>query len=1389
MGGSSSAEEKKKKPCPEPILRKGRWGWRQQRLRISPSGLQTYWPQGQDNKVDQIVKWEQILRIEPLLLVPHTAALVPVGARAVAPPDVVTPQGLLVIYGSGNEMLFCAKSEEERDRWLNGMREAKVYDVMGWPKDKADGVLGWVQAKAQAMPAPELRASVVTTAGNHPATDKSPKTPSKVPPLRIPKVGFAMDAVTTPSGGATPAVQPAQASAEVAAAPKAGAASDGGSPPPPEGKGKGTKGGPPFPTKGKGKGTKGGPPPPGKGKGKKGKGSTEGGKADSGDTNGNGSIAAKKVPPIAYKGPYKGVVEIREVGGAAGEAGNIFTQQPQDSDEDDDDDFDFDNIWKIPTPRTKQQDERKPLPKKEDPGVKLFEPPETHFLGIALHGMDVPAIGVAVSRMDPDYEQFRKQFDRVESFLKTVKDDPVKKVQAFLEKGGNPDELRALERRLVPLAKERRAMPRLQLLVVAKELREQVRKTREGIEVLLQTANDVQASSHLRDVVGVVQKFMAWCIGGGKASGGGAVKKEDSKQAAFAFSVGEQLEKLSTIKPSAKKREGMDGETFGGYSLVHEVAKSLLRWGRVLDPAPMEAQVPKLHEAIKISPDSLRECVENLQKSVRKAELEIQNCKEDYAAAPKVGTPTAALAKATSANSFNTGTPFDAMTAPQDPAMNTGRSDGPQTFRIDDEPESGRPTLMPEDRLADPIPSSAWDPKNVPTSIQVQRIVWWASGTFSHLIPSVNVPAGAPLSARVYTPRDNYTPRGLYTPRGPHTPRATALAGGGTRLSMGQGMIWVLYMHRLPGRKPSWKRCWADIRGGHLVVRKKKGKRFGKESAIPLSGADVIPFGNMRASKLGRWLGLLKYSGFEIVPAGNEDIRSGVLRDPFVIQVEQPAAAEAWETALVQQVEQPGFGRLQLAQGHRWESRWCVADAETKRLECFGGNLDFVFGKPPKLSIDLTSASVESVDMEDLTEIPEHMRISCPFCFTVNELGENDWWSSDGTIHTFAAADPGNRKTWISALELRPGLQVGPPSSRSGAESARSNLWSSRSNPISSRSVPMSGRSNLGGGGNSARSPIVPKLALHSSTFTGMTPGSVQSSARSGGGGGLSGSIISAGAPDEPGSGDEHSTARGMRTVMEVGDSPTDDPWSVERPSFGLSYEAPKAEASFIESDGESDTEEPTFVGQDGSNTLPVVQPPPRASLMVRPSMLGVMQEEAMAQKESVIHEGSESDSDSGESCTTMGSVGGSMISGISDAPSSYRDPGEAEARRQRRLLAQVIDPNEPEQLRNLRQLVASLTNDAEDLHEDLRALDCIARTALRFFDENPKGSALKAFLVFLKQLAGFAVEFKAASRRVREEQNRKMRKMNSVKVTKAPPGRAMNPLQLAAMHASKEVK
>jgi len=625
--------------------------------------------------------------------------------------------------------------------------------------------------------------------------------------------------------------------------------------------------------------------------------------------------------------------------------------------------------------------------------VQLFEAKTAQRLGVATARLDVSGLANVVDALDfqSGCATFRGGLEGAELLcdllVELQSSAPLQALHCYLEKGGVPNELREIERRLVPLARVPRALQRMRLLIANATLEERIDVARRQIEGMLLAATAVQASPHLTDVVQAVQAFQNWNSGAEEA------------QPLRAFHVGEQLSRLNAIKPPGSSGKA---KLISGYSLVHWTAETLLQWGRDLPPAPLTVDVPNLMQASKLSPTLLQEDLAWVRKSNREAREEFRNHKACYATTVLDREPAAVVAVEPLAVAIEQPNldpvPPETLTGCEPPIeMEKTGGEGsdestrpPSTtefFSLDDDAESEArrirgPTLFHKDQLGTSS-SSGWDPGRMP-SVHAQRLRVHAAGSFTYLVP-----CPIPALDAVQAPRLSIS----------------AATGRPSSVLQRQGFLWVLQTHRL--RRPTWRKCWADIRSGHLVLRQLRRQRVRWESAIPLPGAEIVLFESLLASNLARWFSSLGVHGFQLIVSGDEA--------PLIVRVDSASIASTWHEVLSQDSDNTaGLGRLLMASGEKWENLWCILDLQEKIFCGYIDLVDHVFGRSPILQIDLRSSSVRESSRSSLKGARRE------FGFELEELQPGLQWSAPSRLVRFCVSSPDVLQKWLGVLQAAP---------------------------------------------------------------------------------------------------------------------------------------------------------------------------------------------------------------------------------------------------------------------------------------------------------------------------------------------------------------------------------
>jgi len=941
------------------------------------------------------VQASDILNVEGLLLVSSSVPVVPPGARAEAPAGEPTPAGFLVNIRGGQEILFCASNEKDRARWIEGFspqaqarrRSQSALGIIP-PEDDSTDKLTDDQENLYGTLAP-MNPLVKTGCGAGEDKGKGQNLGPPVPP--------GNGSTDNKGKGKGPPLPPGKGATESKGKHKG--------PPLPPGKGVNDKGkskGPPLPSKGpplpegkmgpnKGGNGKGPPPPKAKGKGA-GKGPPLGSQGKAGRGKGKGSKGPKdSLETDAPKAPKVHGLQEKKLSDAEG---TIFAApRPART-------LNFEAL----EPAAKPAPGKRWVPPSERAGksgkgsgkaeVKVFDTAIAFRISVATDRMDLETLAEAAASMDINKGVFKEKLDSADIFCTLLNElkfaDPLGQLRAFVLRGGSVESLREVERRVLKLSLVPRAMQRLRLLMMAATLQERTNNLRKQMNCLLTTAEGIQASAHLRDVVHVMQEFMAWNSGGTSTS-----------EAPKAFHIGELLGKLKEIRTSgmAKNR-----------NLIHWIIETLQEWERPIAADQLQSEVPSLAVAAKTNPVHMNEEMKAITECRQLAKNELKEHRDDYlvgsiplpSPAPPPAPKSPVRPKGHEAQASLEETPDVPQNAPSDldaketavevvEAVTEDKEEtkppevAPTVFFSLDESVEGRPTILPKDRFKVPVPTSAWDVSLLPTEVHVPRLELYKAGTFAHVVPQATGNFGSSI-------------RGSMSSNGP--------------LSRGamwrQGFVWILRPTRK--RRPEWVRCWADIRAHHLIIRylRRKGA-VRSESIIALPGAEIKPFHYLTATSIGQWLAKLKFHGFEIMPNYAHD------KEPILIHVGNEDSAEHWFDELSRESALCGVGTLR--RDAKKEVLWCTLDLEEKKLFCHADTVQFILGKPPKYEHDVGAATIRSFSDPDalLSKVAQKYKIGHPFGF---EIEEEDWMSSQCSFFTTETSRDLDR--WLSVLQAAP---------------------------------------------------------------------------------------------------------------------------------------------------------------------------------------------------------------------------------------------------------------------------------------------------------------------------------------------------------------------------------
>ncbi|CAE8597247.1 unnamed protein product, partial [Polarella glacialis] len=507
----------------------------------------------------------------------------------------------------------------------------------------------------------------------------------------------------------------------------------------------------------------------------------------------------------------------------------------------------------------------------------------------------------------------------------------------------------------------------------------------------------------------------------------------------------------------------------------------------------------------------------------------------------------------------------------------------------------------------------------------------------------------------------------------------------------GEGFIWLLVPHKT--RRPTWQKCWADVRANHLILRQATSKGLGDECAVALPGAEVVALDSLLASEVARWLGSLKVFGFELRTAEAISGTANPQGLPIIVCCQGVDAALSWEQTLSNEARRHGAGQLfvtpvsdglRCTGAARPESCWCLVVPEVRQLLCYADSQEHAAGRRPLHVIHLARAAVwpydESAEAggEAGQSFARLQACSCSAAFIIDEpparqsAGEEP---SRKRTTAFGTHSTGDLKPWLELIQtlcgagpLRKSFGLGPEEDLERPSWAT--FW---------EDSPRKGR-----------------------------PGDHRGS---------------------DGSAEGGKTAQEDEQSMEA-ESSDDEPFSRLarlRPSFALAIrEAAQAAAAATAAKGSQNRSVQSSGAAGGEvdgSGFPSVAGDNVAFASIRSSKTSSVASEASA--------GNPGDGDSFASAA----------SGEETEASSSDDGTEGDQ----------------QALRQLQRLSVKLRREGRRLEKELHSGECLARTTLAFFGEKaPNAGALAALQVFLCQISGFAREFAAAVTKVREHQDRR---------------------------------
>eukprot|EP00929_Paragymnodinium_shiwhaense_P110967 TRINITY_DN7833_c0_g2_i1.p1 TRINITY_DN7833_c0_g2~~TRINITY_DN7833_c0_g2_i1.p1 ORF type:complete len:1499 (-),score=321.62 TRINITY_DN7833_c0_g2_i1:53-4549(-) len=1054
----------------------GPWRWDRVKAIFDGQELRTFLdPSGTEVDVFYLLPGEavEVVDAEDILMVHKGALVVPLGARAEAPPSVATPAAFRLVLKSGAEVIFCADGMSERARWLRSLRAALSGELGSQPADvvppvacagtvdetpsnsmvsersremrqsAVDGSLAQAAAAAvQAVisaedkkvedptgpvadPGRQAEAEQLASKPATPVAATSPKGKgkkgSKGPPL--PASVSANDDSNGQKGPPMPVLGGGKGKG-----PPLPASVGGKGPPLPASCGKGgSPKGPPLPAE-KAASGKGPPLPAGKATGKgpalpggkatgKGPAPVAGGKGKGKGKKGSG-WAGRKVPAKVH-GLSEKALAAPEV------STTIFATDGVQLGE-----LDF---KVLETKDAGKDAEAKNRAFSVDLGKRLLDDKTAHRLGVILKKSDIPAMALCAEHLEPsrfscDFRGGLEGAGLLSELLLELQDSsPLERIREHLVAGGSAAELREIERGLTALASVPRAVQRVNVFVASARLQDRMQTARQQLDELVVAISAVQTSNFLHDVVHIVQALLAWNVGKGF---------DDCPRA---FHVGEQLLRLSSIKSTGfAKNRGLFG-----YSLMHWVAETMLRWGRDLPAEPLLMDVPNIDKVVHTNPTQAQEELKWVKNCHQMAQRELK----DHGAAYGVPPPS----------SKESTTAVAEPESKDQPSVEVEPSEAAASTRASTTRSSTRPSMRASTRTSartscDGQPADLWRASTALLSSEV-GLEKDRGDDFDGLELSSTKSVTSELVSQLGSPqkRSQVSARRLDArPAGAFAhlvPAGQGISGGSRpstapsgRLSgacLKQGFLWVLHPHRL--RKPAFRKCWVDVRANHLILRQLRHGRVRSESAVPLPGATITPFGSGGSSHLTHWLASLEVHGFEL--------RSADVESPLILQAESAADSERWRLLLCEEAQCTYFGRVLHARqdSKTPEPIWCIVDKSNRTLAAYTDSLDFAFGRVPRFCIDLRGAVVTPFDKADVQGssyggisrlCEDGFRIQAAVRNPTNDRKGRAAGNEDRVVFGCEVGDVAER--WVRYLRKIAGTEEEPPADPLGEEAAKS---------------------------------------------------------------------------------------------------------------------------------------------------------------------------------------------------------------------------------------------------------------------------------------------------------------------------------------------------------------
>lgn len=607
-----------------------------------------------------------------------------------------------------------------------------------------------------------------------------------------------------------------------------------------------------------------------------------------------------------------------------------------------------------PRPRASSMSARERWSTLREPRVELLPRDVAQNVAIVLAKIriDMAQLATALRELDPGV--CRISTEEAARLLEVWPGpDLLQSMVEFAKAGGDMARLRNVERQLAPLVALPRAAPRLRLIVLVDRLDGRVEDVCKDAATVQLACSELQASAALRDLLGVILVLVNYVNFGTEAG--------DSEMR------GLDVQSLLRLRET----KAYHGD-FPDFNMLHFVVKQLLRQRPELELADLDTELPSLSRAASLSFELMRQELARLRGDHAFVKEELRDHRDAYEEpAPVI--------------------PSVVVDSP------------PQTPPSPPSPPPPVPKLKQLDQfLASPEGSFGFDevervsgtgpaPQNPPVNPQLGFLrslmargqdfarftQAWARGDEIIGLPEVDAAEKAGFGVVVSTDGEQPPP----------------------------GSLWI---HQQSGQ---WQLCWSEIRGPILVAYRTEGQRVLGTLYVVLTGADIVAFDSVYASREARTLVADAPHGFEI-------------RNPHLRQIVRLCSSSApetkrWLAALHRQAQLPGAGMLKLNQGSSrmfggstWKRYFCYLHAGT--LFAYARARDGIEGTRPEREWPVSEASrsfsVRSFRSDTASAAARRaIADGTPFGFELGDLQAGVSWQ-------FLCSSSVDERMWIRGL-------------------------------------------------------------------------------------------------------------------------------------------------------------------------------------------------------------------------------------------------------------------------------------------------------------------------------------------------------------------------------------